>query len=105
MALKAYVLTSLSVHPLKDNPIPGSAAIHIPSSAPPRELFGIPCAALAPRGAREAAAQPQGAGAGGSGNRGTQIILGKQPAEPSLAALSHCLLCTAGQMSINYQWK
>lgn len=103
MALKACVLTSLSVHPLKDNPIPGSVPIHIPSSAPPRVLFGIPSAAPAPRGVWEAAAQ--GAGAGGSGNRGAQIILSKQPAEPSLAALPHCLLCTAGQMSIHYQWK
>lgn len=60
MALKAYVSTSLSVHPLKDNPIPGSAAIHIPSSAAPRVLFGIPGAAPAPRGVWEAAARASG---------------------------------------------
>lgn len=54
-ALKAYVLISLSVSPTERQPNSQCPLGEV--AAPPRTLFGIPCATVAPCGVQEALTQ------------------------------------------------
>lgn len=94
MAPKAYVLTSLSVRSFKDNPTPGAPWARWLQH--PEHCLG---SFMQPRlhvGCGKLYRRLQGVSAGGDGNRGGQIILSKQPAEP--------LLGSVFPLSIMYSW-